>query len=171
LIRLVDKLDADTKKTDEFYNALMVYFIDSDIEEFKRKIYSSIQGIIESQEENGKKDLSNEIIEAAIKYIHSNYSDCNVSLTSICGYLGYSVSYISTMFKKRKGIGIMDYLQNYRVDCAKKMILDGMQVSQVCTECGFSSLRSFTRIFKKVTGKTATEYKVQEKTTEGINEE
>lgn len=166
LIRAVSKLDKDSSKTDEFYNALMVYFIDSDTEEYKRKVYSSIQSIIKNREENSKKDFSNEIIEAAIKYIHANYSDYNVSLSSICEYLGYSVSYISTMFKKKMGIGIMDYLQNYRVECAKKMILDGMQIAQVCEKCGFSSLRSFTRIFKKVTGKTATEYKVQEKATE-----
>ena len=47
------------------------------------------------------------------------------------------------------GMKPSEYLTQYRINQAKKMLKDGYTVTQTSDACGFSSQSQFSRVFKK----------------------
>jgi len=51
-------------------------------------------------------------------------------------------------------------VKNIRISIAAKMLAEtDKQISQICYECGYNNLANFNHYFKKVMGKTPTEYR------------
>ncbi len=55
-------------------------------------------------------------------------------------------------FKKMTLMTFTEFVNQYRINQAKKLLLLDNTVTEVCFQCGFESLSYFNRIFKKVTG-------------------
>ena len=55
-------------------------------------------------------------------------------------------------FKKMTLMTFTEFVNQYRVNQAKTLLLLDKTVSEVCFDCGFESLSYFNRIFKKITG-------------------
>jgi len=55
-------------------------------------------------------------------------------------------------FKKMTRLTFTQFLNHYRIDKAKKLLLLDNNVTETCFQCGFESLSYFNRIFKKITG-------------------
>ncbi len=94
-----------------------------------------------------------------IEYVHENYSNGMMNVSSIADSFGVSIAYISRIFKKYHGINISEYITSYRLDRAKELLSEGHMVGDVASECGFGSLRTFLRVFKTVEGVTPGQYK------------
>jgi AraC-like DNA-binding protein len=64
------------------------------------------------------------------------------------------------LFKKATGLTFTDYLARTRIERAKNLLLNpNVRVSEVAYDCGFISLTHFNRIFKRVVGKSPTDYR------------
>lgn len=71
-----------------------------------------------------------------------------------------SAGYFGDLIKKETGISAQTYIQNKVISIAKERILNPMySITQVAYELGFRYPQHFTRLFKKITGKTPKEYK------------
>lgn len=71
-----------------------------------------------------------------------------------------SAGYFGDLIKKETGISAQTYIQNKVINIAKERILNPMySITQVAYELGFQYPQHFTRLFKKVTGKTPKDYK------------
>lgn len=71
-----------------------------------------------------------------------------------------SAGYFGDFIKKETGISAQTYIQNKVINIAKERILNPMySITQVAYELGFQYPQHFTRLFKKVTGKTPKDYK------------
>lgn len=58
--------------------------------------------------------------------------------------------YFSRYFKKRMGIGPREYLTQIRMGYAKKLVCQSEQkILDICMECGYNSVMTFLRDFKK----------------------
>jgi AraC-like DNA-binding protein len=55
-------------------------------------------------------------------------------------------------FKKMTLMTFTEFVNQYRVNQAKKLLILNNTVTEVCFQCGFESLSYFNRVFKKVTG-------------------
>lgn len=66
---------------------------------------------------------------------------CHLSKPAFCRY-----------FKKATGSTFIEFLNQYRVSQAKRLLLKGKNVSEACYESGFESLSYFNRSFKRITG-------------------
>ncbi len=75
---------------------------------------------------------------------------CNLGKEAFCRY-----------FKKATGNTFIDFLNQYRISQAKRLLLMDKNVSEACFSCGFESLSYFNRIFKKVTGENPSTFKQQ----------
>lgn len=64
-------------------------------------------------------------------------------------------------FKKMTRITFTEYLNQYRINQAKRILLLDKNVTETCFECGFVSLSYFNRIFRKVTGENPLQFKKQ----------
>lgn len=64
------------------------------------------------------------------------------------------------MFKKETEMNFSDYLKKIRIDNAKNMLLDTEQtVEDISYAVGYSDIKYFSRLFKKLTGLTPTEFR------------
>lgn len=71
-----------------------------------------------------------------------------------------SAGYFGDLIKKETGISAQTYIQNKVINIAKERILNPMySITQVAYDLGFQYPQHFTRLFKKVTGKTPKDYK------------
>lgn len=94
-------------------------------------------------------------------YLQHNYM-YDLSLDTVSDILNISPSYFSVMFKKSFGVGFLDYLTELRIQAAKTLLADPLRSSaEVASLVGYESASYFTRMFKKKTGQTPTEYRRQ----------
>jgi AraC-like DNA-binding protein len=62
-------------------------------------------------------------------------------------------------FKKMTRLTFTEFVNHYRIDKAKKLLLQDRNVSEACFDCGFESLSYFNRTFKKITGQNPLSFK------------
>ncbi len=98
-------------------------------------------------------------VQKAIAYIDNDLTG-NLSLSTISRALNISSSYLSTLFKKETGKTLTDYISNRRVNHAKHLLeTTRLQVQTVAQHCGIVDVQYFSKIFKRITGKTPKEYR------------
>ena len=102
---------------------------------------------------------SDNIIQKARTYIDQNYAR-DLSLDDVAREVGISPYYFSKLFKEQTGQNFIDYLTGLRIETAKHLLEDpAMSVKEICIRSGYSNQNYFSRIFKKSTGMTPTEYR------------
>lgn len=95
-------------------------------------------------------------IRSAIAYIHANYAR-DISLVTAAEHAGISASYLSRQFPKEIGVSFVEYLTEYRIKVAKRLLKQPYaKIKDVCQQVGFSNYNYFLRVFKKKTGFTVT---------------
>lgn len=95
----------------------------------------------------------------AMDYIEKNYADTNLNLNSICSYLSISASRFSTIFKNTTGETFMEVLIRIRMQKAKELLENtDLKNYEIAEKVGFSDPHYFSIAFKKMTGKTPSEY-------------
>ena len=62
-------------------------------------------------------------------------------------------------FKKMTRLTFIEFLNQYRIEQAKRLLKEDKNVTETCYECGFESVSYFNRIFKKVVGENPLEFK------------
>lgn len=84
----------------------------------------------------------------------------NLSLELIADELCMSVSKLKKQFEKSTKGGLINYLIELKIEKAKELILEEVyNLTEISEQLGFNSLHYFSRRFKKITGKSPTEYK------------
>ena len=101
----------------------------------------------------------NSIINYVIENIEKNYMN-EIELNSMAQKLFISANYLSTLFKKETGISFKNYLTNYRLDKAKKLLLDPQyKIYQIANLVGYENEEYLCRLFKSNFGVTCKEYR------------
>lgn len=76
------------------------------------------------------------------------------------GYIGFNPAYFSSMFKKATGQNFMDYVIEIRIMNARNLLVQTDQdVADIAATVGYTDLKYFSRIFKKLTNLTPSEYR------------
>lgn len=114
-----------------------------------------------SSEENCRKDSasSQARLQMMMQYIHLNYMG-DVSLEDIAGYAGLSKSTVLNLFRRYLHITPINYLINYRLNEAARLLSNTeKKIQAVSEETGFHNVDYFCRLFKKHYHETPTEYR------------
>lgn len=94
----------------------------------------------------------------ALSYIHRNYKQ-SISLTELSELLDLKPPSVVKLFKDIINRRPMEYINNYRIQCAMEMLKDSKSsVTSVAYDCGFADVSYFSKVFKKYTGRTPSEY-------------
>jgi AraC-like DNA-binding protein len=97
----------------------------------------------------------------ARKFIHS-HSDEALSLTKVAKTVHMDANYLSEQFKEVTGVNFVDYIARIRVGKARDLLQDRhLRISEIAFAVGFQSLSQFNRVFKKLAGKSPTEYRAE----------
>ncbi|MDO5423062.1 MAG: response regulator [Eubacteriales bacterium] len=117
------------------------------------------------REGNAQESLSAEkkysfLVRNTLDFVEQHYADCNLSLAYLAEQFQVNAAYLGRLFKKEVQCSFNDYLNLYRVEKAKELlrttVYKGMEI---CEMVGFVNYNYFYIIFKKVTGKTPTDYR------------
>lgn len=102
-----------------------------------------------------------QLIPDCIEYLQKNYSK-KITIEELSSNFFLSKSYLSSLFKKATGSGVVEYLQHIRIEKACELLTDtSLSITEICTQVGYTDYRFFNKSFKKITGLTAHEYRKQ----------
>ena len=88
-------------------------------------------------------------IKQAIAYMEDAFQK-DIKLEDIASYVYLSPYYFSRVFKKSMDSSPIQYLINYRVNHAKKLLHHtDLSIEEIAAECGFNSASHFITTFKK----------------------
>lgn len=101
---------------------------------------------------------ASKLFEAIVNYVDHHYRESDISLGRLADIFSYTEKYLSSLFKKNMKIGFVNYLNNLRIQYACELIKQGeMSIAEISVTCGYSDYSYFSKVFKKITGKTPTE--------------
>lgn len=124
------------------------------------KIMFDIMGKLVGLQE-GKAVDSKPRVEQIQRYIAANYFDVNLSVQMIADAYDMSLPYLSRIFKKETGSGLLDYINRYRVRKAKEFMQADRDeiIASIAARVGFNSSQTLIRAFKRCEGITPGQYK------------
>lgn len=98
-------------------------------------------------------------IAQAISYCNENYA-LSITLEELAQLTNLNKSYFSQLFHKEVGIPFGDYLKSVRIKNAQLLLRDGSRsMSDIAELVGFANQNYFTKVFKKDTGMTPSQYR------------
>ncbi|OBR69049.1 DNA-binding response regulator [Paenibacillus oryzae] len=143
-------------------------WLDERLSVIKKGRYSSTSDLIQDVKALGmtgcewvqkrQKNNVGQLIHQSLSYIASKLGS-ELTVQECAGVVHLSPSYFSNLFKKETGMTFMQYVTSARMDKAKELLLEGMQVQDITFELGYKDRPYFTELFKKHTGLTPTEFR------------
>ncbi len=101
------------------------------------------------------------LIKQTLAYIQQNYTRA-FSLKELSETIGVSRSYLSRIFKQETEIPLWDYLNRFRIQKARDLLLlSGESITEIAANVGFEDVGYFSRVFREVTGCSPRAYKKQ----------
>lgn len=141
-----------------YYLALNRIIMAQNTEELRavcRKFIEDFVGVISS----GRQKRISSIIRKADEFLYEHYAE-EITLDDIARVVNLSPFYFSRLYKEESGVNFIDRLMTIRIDKAKEYFLQSdLSVKEVSMLVGYSDPNYFSKLFKKLTGFTATEYK------------
>ena len=111
---------------------------------------------IENEDQYPKVYLYRRIVQAKL-YIDNNYAE-KIDLDNISDEAYFSKFHFIRLFKQAYGKTPHQYLKDVRIQKAKQLLKLGKTVSEACFLVGFDSLSSFSGLFKRIVGQSASAY-------------
>ncbi len=158
---IIPKNDTELKKLEKKENALIggEQLIKTYIEQLLIFLIRNITGKGVVNVFPSKESMESHIVVDIKKYITSNLEE-SVSVCDICREFGYSKSYISKIFREQTGETLSSYGIRKRIECARMLIREGnLNFAQISAKLNFDNPQYFSRVFKRVTGMTPSEFK------------
>ena len=99
------------------------------------------------------------LVQKARNYIEQHKAE-PLSLSAVAKAAGASVFHFCKVFHKSTGLKFTDYVARVRLEDARTQLLNpNRRISEVAYDVGFQSLTQFNRMFKRVFGKSPTEFR------------
>jgi AraC-like DNA-binding protein len=100
-----------------------------------------------------------EYVKNAVLYLQTNFSR-KVTVQETADYLGLNRSYLGVIFKEITGLTPQEFLVDFRIDKAKKLLLDkSMSIGDVSRSVGYDDPLTFSKLFKKKVGISLNSYR------------
>lgn len=101
----------------------------------------------------------NPLVKRVIEYIHSNYQE-DISIKTLASKANTNANYLGQLFRNETGEFFSDYLNLYRMNKAKEMLLNTkFKSSEISSLVGFSDPTYFYKMFRKYIGCSPNEFK------------
>ena len=124
----------------------LCYLLQDVVESFMSAMFSRI-------------DKGNVHIRRALAYIAEHYAE-PITLESVAGEVGLSVSYFSGLFHEVVGASFREHLCSIRVEESKQMLLStDYSLTDIALAVGFADQSYFCKVFKNEKGISPTEYR------------
>lgn len=104
------------------------------------------------------KDMSD--MNKVLDYINKNLNN-EIRLDNLADIACMSPTYFSANFKKFNGLSPFEYITSKRIQMAIEYIKTTKKsITEIATLCGFNTSANFNKTFKKLTGKSPSQYRI-----------
>lgn len=133
--------------------------------DFERHAENSDEG--EKRRGEGTADLeeptdsaaSSYIVKNAVEYIETHYKE-KLKLSDVADQVYVSQWHLSKLMNRYLGQSFSDILNGVRINKAKELLKDpALRIGDIADEVGFLDMAHFSRVFKKIVGISANEYR------------
>lgn len=130
----------------------------NDVSELQTVCKRHIEEFI-TQIASGRQKRVNAVVHKADEFMCENF-DKDIALEDIARAVNLSPFYFSRFYKEETGVNFIERLTGIRMDKAKELLADTtLSIKDVARMVGYTDPNYFSKLFKKVVGTTATEYK------------
>ena len=145
-------------KESSLYEELLQLYVSSEIEKwYNARIISRMIRVFQDRQESQYQNISEQIIDI----IRSEF-DRDITLEECASRLHYNVFYLSSVFKKETDMSFSEYLSQYRLNMAKKWLVDtDMSVKEIAEKLTYHNPQNFIRSFKKAEDMTPGQYRAK----------
>ena len=98
-----------------------------------------------------------ERLQAIFTFVEKNYQK-DININDIADIVNLTLPSFCNFFKKTMRITFTEFVNQYRIEKACQLILQGKSISESCYSTGYNNISYFNRAFKKYIGKTPTEF-------------
>ena len=100
------------------------------------------------------------VVRGVMDYIAAHYGEEDLSTAGIAEYFHFSPAYLNVLFKQERKVTLKQYLSNYRLERAKRMLeQDYRKITEIAERCGYANANYFAKVFREATGMTPLEYR------------
>jgi len=120
-------------------------------------LFMALLGEVFSLMEFQDNPTDQDAIKRVLKYCVEHYTE-PIGLELLSKELYLNKDYISHVFKERMHMNYKDFINKLRVEHAVRLLKKGMRVTDAAYESGFTSVRTFNRVFQKYMMMSPREY-------------
>ena len=132
----------------------------SGVAELADFVYAAVFDVLMEQSSNKGMQMT---ILKIISYVDANF-DRELSVKELSNMFALTPNYLSQMFKKETGENFVAYLNRLRIDKACEYLRTAnIKIHEISGLVGYRDSQYFYRVFKKYTGCTPIEYRMNEK--------
>lgn len=107
-----------------------------------------------------RSDKTKSFVKRAVEHVHSHYMDKDLTVEALSQELHVSAAYFSTVFKRETGKSFINYLTDYRMEKAIRLLMEEEEKTYIIAESvGYSDPNYFSYAFKKKFGMSPSKYK------------
>lgn len=122
---------------------------------FAETVMEPVMRLLDERRRNQFRSIS----EAVIGMIEEGY-DTDLSLEICADKIDYHPHYVSKVFRQETGVSFGDYLLQYRLKVAKRLLAEtDMKISEISDRLKYTTSTNFIRSFRKVEGETPGQYR------------
>lgn len=112
-----------------------------------------------SKAELNKRLHRNEILERIFKYVYRHFTE-PITLSDAANSAALSKFYFTRFFKEQTGQNFHNYLTRVRLSHAEELLAGSdLSITDIAYQSGFTSLKTFNRLFKTYIGVCPTQYR------------
>ncbi|MEW6565014.1 MAG: response regulator [Spirochaetota bacterium] len=151
----IDEQDLFVKDSNPFVELSRLKTLD-ELRSWCCAVAESCIAIIRSRQIN----FAEQKVKEALQLIEKNYKEIDFSIQSLCKDLFISTSYFSAILKNYTGKTFLELLTETRITKAKELLrTTTMKSYEIAEKVGYQDPHYFSITFKKVTGKSPSEYR------------
>jgi transcriptional regulator GlxA family with amidase domain len=107
----------------------------------------------------GQKDHEDEPVKKAQEFIEKNYQD-KITVEQLTSMLAIGRRNFERRFKKATSNTVVEYIQRVKMEAVKKGLeASRKNVNELMYDVGYSDIKAFRTVFKKITGKSPIDYR------------
>lgn len=150
--RYLAENDMDDIKVDEF-EQVQVHSCGDAINQIRQTAHAIINKI-EAKKSDRKRSLGE-----VLAYLNEHYME-NIRLDTIADQFHYNKEYLTTVFKKKYGLSIGEYVVKLKIEDVKRQLrYSTKNMDEIMLTLGYSDVSYFYRQFKKVEGISPGQYR------------
>jgi AraC-like DNA-binding protein len=100
-------------------------------------------------------------INKVYEYVEQNYQK-NIDIQAVADLANLTVPSFCRYFKKISHITYTDFINEYRINQACRLLFENKPIADICFEVGFNNISHFNKTFKQLKGLSPREYKAKQ---------